>query len=309
MAMDVFHYQAVNNSIYKLFINNLGKNRQDISSLEEIPFLPVEFFRSHVVITGREKAETFFESTGTTGMVRSRHYVTDPGLYDRSLLKCFRMFYGSPEDYLIVALLPSYLERPASSLVYMIRRLIDSGADKRSGFFMSASREMLDLITGARDEGKKVILAGVSFALLDLAVKYPADLSGVVIIETGGMKGRRKEITRTELHEILKSSFNVPAVHSEYGMTELLSQAWSDGNGIFRCPPWMKVMVREINDPLAVTGRPWKTGGINIVDLANINSCSFIATGDIGKLHEGGRFEVLGRFDHSETRGCNLMVE
>jgi len=308
-AFEIFRYQAENNNVYKQFLDRLGLKAMHPVKIEEIPFLPVEFFRNHVIVSGTQDSKIFFESTGTTGMIKSRHYVTDLSIYDRSLTECFRLFYGSPQEYVIAALLPSYIERPASSLVYMVRKLIEQGADKRSSFFMKASGDITKLLRNVIDEGKKAMLLGVSFALLDLAEKYPADLNGVVIAETGGMKGKRKEIIREELHGIIKKGLNVSVVHSEYGMTELLSQAWSADGGMFRCPPWMKVLVREINDPLAVSLSPNRTGCINIIDLANINSCSFIATGDIGRIHENGMFEVLGRYDHSETRGCNLMAE
>ncbi|MGQ9619676.1 MAG: acyltransferase [Bacteroidales bacterium] len=309
IAFEVFHYQAENNSVYRQFINRLGISVQQVDRIERIPFLPAEFFRNQIIISGTRKACTFFESTGTTGITRSRHYIVDINLYDESLIRGFRFFYGNPGEYVITALLPSYIEQPASSLVYMVNKLIESGSDRRSMFIARSSWDFIDMLRVVLAEGKKAMLIGVSFALLDFAEKYPADLNGLIIAETGGMKGRRKEITRDELHSVIKNNFNVPVVHSEYGMTELLSQAWSSGGGIFSCPPWMKILVREINDPLSVSSAPGKTGGINVIDLANINSCSFVATGDIGRLHEEGRFEVLGRYDHSETRGCNLMAE
>lgn len=309
IAIEVFHYQVQHNPVYRQFTEKLGIEINGVQRIEEIPFLPVEFFRNHTVITGSREAVMVFESTGTTGMVKSRHYITDPSLYDESLLRGFKLFYGDPRNYLFAALLPSYLERPNSSLIYMVNKLIDSGADERSRFFERGSWKLIDTLKLAAGEGKKVMLIGVSFALLDLAEKFSSDLSGIIIVETGGMKGRRKEITREELHNILIESFNVPAIHSEYGMTELLSQAWSQGKGKFSSPPWMKILVRELNDPLSVSAAPGKAGAINVIDLANINSCSFIATGDIGRLQSDGAFEVLGRYDHSETRGCNLMAE
>jgi len=309
IAIEVFHYQAQQNPVYRQFIEKLGIEINNIQRIEEIPFLPIEFFRTHIIVTGSKAPAIVFESTGTTGTVKSRHYVTDISLYDESLLRCFRLFYQDPGDFLFAALLPSYLERPDSSLIYMVNKLIKSGADERSRFFERGSWKLIDMLKLAAAEGRRVMLIGVSFALMDLAEKYSADLEGIIITETGGMKGRRKEITREELHNILRESFNVPSVHSEYGMTELLSQAWSQGGGIFSCPPWMKVLVRELNDPLSVSATPGKTGAINVIDLANVNSCCFIATGDIGRLHDEGKFEVLGRYDHSETRGCNLMAE
>jgi phenylacetate-coenzyme A ligase PaaK-like adenylate-forming protein len=268
--------------------------------------MPVEFFRDHVVVTGDVKIEMIFESSGTTGVIPSRHFVKDLGLYEESFTRGFRLFYGDPSEYMIAALLPSYTERAGSSLVYMAERLIRQSRHRRSGFYREQPEKLIHALKGVRD--KRVLLLGVSFALLDLAEKHPTDLSDVIIMETGGMKGRRKEITRMELHSVLKEKLNVNFVHSEYGMTELLSQAYSKGNGIFKCPPWMQVLVRDPYDPLTIMQEPGQTGGINIIDLANAHSCSFLATGDLGRLHENGAFEVLGRFDSSDIRGCNLMV-
>jgi hypothetical protein len=309
MAMEVFDYQYNNNAVYQCFIRSLGRISPLPSKIEEIPFLPVEFFRDHEIITGNSMAKIIFESSGTTGVIPGKHYVTDPGLYETSFLKTFRLFYGDPEDYLIVALLPSYTEREGSSLVYMADRLIRESHNPLSGFYRNDVNGLLDAVKHSKKKGLKTLLIGVSFALLDLAENQSPDLSGVLIMETGGMKGRRKEITRLELHSILKRKFNVHEIHSEYGMTELLSQAYSSGDEIFYCPPWMKVMIRDPQDPLSVYTEPGRTGGINIIDLANINSCSFIATGDLGRLHVDGGLEVLGRFDNSDIRGCNLLTE
>jgi phenylacetate-coenzyme A ligase PaaK-like adenylate-forming protein len=250
-----------------------------------------------------------FESSGTTGVNPGKHFVTDLSLYEESFLTTFRIFYGNPEEFLITALLPSYTDRAGSSLVYMADKLIKLSHYPESGFYKTNIKELIQTIGKAKNENRKILLLGVSFALLDLAEEYSPDLSGVIVMETGGMKGRRKEITRTELHSILKSKFNVTSIHSEYGMTELLSQAYSKGDGIFYCPPWMRALIRDTYDPLSVISEPGITGGINIIDLANINSCSFIATSDLGKLREDGGFEVLGRFDNSDIRGCNLMAE
>ena len=238
-----------------------------------------------------------------------KHFVIDSGLYEESFLNAFRIFYGDPSEYLIAALLPSYTERENSSLVYMMDKLIKKSRYPLSGFYKENIEDLMATVKNAKYENQKTLLLGVSFALLDLAEKHSPDLSGVIVMETGGMKGRRKEIIRRELHSILKEKFNVLSIHSEYGMTELMSQAYSKGDGIFYCPPWMKVILRDPHDPLSVFAETGKTGGINIIDLANINSCSFIATGDLGKLHENGGFEVLGRFDNSDIRGCNLLVE
>jgi phenylacetate-coenzyme A ligase PaaK-like adenylate-forming protein len=308
IALEVFNYQYNNNSVYRNFILSLGKHASKIKTLSEIPFLPVEFFRNHKILTGDLPVEMIFESSGTTGVSTGKHFVNDLNLYEESFLRAFNLFYGMPDEFLIVALLPSYAERENSSLVYMADNLIRRSRNADSGFCKSNIGELILTIKKAR-ENCKVLLLGVSFALLDLAEKYSPDLSGVIVMETGGMKGRRKELTRSELHSELKGKLNLLSVHSEYGMTELLSQAYSKEDGIFYCPPWMKVVIRDPQDPLTVYQEPGKTGGINIIDLANINSCAFIATGDLGKLHDDSGFEVLGRFDNSDIRGCNLMVE
>lgn len=308
-ALEIYNYQASGNRLYSDFIKLIGKGNDPVNVVSELPFLPVEFFKSHKILTGAQDHELVFESSRTTGKSVSRHYVANLSLYEESFLRCFRLFYGDPEDYLIAALLPSYTEREGSSLVYMMNSLIIRSSDSFSGFYSNNRREMLKHIENALAEKRKVLLMGVSFALLDLAEEYSPDLKGVIVMETGGMKGRRKEIIREELHSILKESFNIDTVHSEYGMTELLSQAYSKGDGIFYCPPWMNVMLRDPQDPLTLIDEPGRTGGINIIDLANINSCSFIATADLGRLHEDGSFEVIGRFDSSDIRGCNLLVE
>jgi phenylacetate-coenzyme A ligase PaaK-like adenylate-forming protein len=308
LSIEIFNYQAENNPVYSNFIRMLGREPGAVKSLLDIPFLPVEFFRNHIIKTGNMPARVVFESSGTTGMQASRHYVSDLKVYERSFLTCFSRFYGDPGEYFFAALLPSYLERANSSLVYMAERLIKKSNDSRSSFFLNDPERLVKVLKQVKKEKRKAMVIGVSFALLDLAEKFRCDLSGITVVETGGMKGRRKEITREELHLVLKQRMNLDTIHSEYGMTELLSQAWSDGGGLFNCPPWMKIVVREINDPLTVFDLPGKAGGINIIDLANINSCSFLATGDVGKLHENGRFEVSGRFDNSDLRGCNLLL-
>jgi phenylacetate-coenzyme A ligase PaaK-like adenylate-forming protein len=307
-ALEIFHYQAENNSVYKDFIFNLGIKTESVRSPEEIPFLPIEFFRNHKVVTGAFSDGVVFESSGTTGTTKARHHVTDLSIYEESFLTGFRYFYGDPADYFFAGLLPSYVERGNSSLVYMVEKLINTSSDRRSGFFMDETSKLITTLQTVRNENRKCILIGVSFALLDLAEKQSPDLSEIIVVETGGMKGRRKEITREELHATLKKGLNIRSVHSEYGMTELLSQAWSKGDGLFYSPPWMKIILRDTGDPLSITGRYGTTGGINVIDLANINSCSFIATSDLGKIYKDGRFEVLGRFDSSDIRGCNLLV-
>ncbi len=307
-ALKIFNYQAEVNPVFSKFLCSLGRNRGKVNSLAGIPYLPVEFYRNHKVISEDLTAEMVFESSSTTGTIPGRHYVHDLKLYELSFLNAFRLFYGEPSDYFIAALLPSYTERGNSSLVYMMNSLISKSTDPISGFYRDDPEELLNNLYKARSVDKKTLLLGVSFALLDLAERYSPDLSGTIVMETGGMKGRRKEVTREELHEILKQNFNVPVIHSEYGMAELLSQAYSKGEGVFYCPPWMKILIRDPQDPLTIISEPEITGGINVIDLANIYSCSFIATSDLGKLHEDGGFEVLGRFDNSDIRGCNLLI-
>jgi phenylacetate-coenzyme A ligase PaaK-like adenylate-forming protein len=308
-AVEIFNYQFEGNPVYREFITSLGKDPSLIKTVSEIPFIPIEFFRNHRIITGDSPVEMIFESSGTTGAITGKHFINDLSLYEESFLRTFRLFYGQPEEFFIAALLPSYTEREGSSLVYMADNLIRRSKNPNSGFYRDNIAELINRIAEAKKKAQKILLLGVSFALLDLAEKHSPDLSGAIIMETGGMKGRRKELTRAELHSILKTKFNVPSIHSEYGMTELLSQAYSNGNGLFRCPSWMRILIRDPQDPLSLESEPGKTGGINIIDLANINSCSFIAAGDLGKVYEDGSFEVLGRFDNSDIRGCNLMVE
>jgi len=308
-ALDIFRSQSAGNRIYGEFLKSLSVDLSSVKSISQIPFLPVEFFKSHIIITGTQPHIKIFESSGTTGTVSGKHFIVDTSLYEKSFLKAFTLFYGEPSDYMIAALLPSYTERGNSSLVYMMDNLIKRSKNPGSGFFREDAGSLIRAINEARELGRKVLLMGVSFALLDLAEKYSPDLHDVIVMETGGMKGRRKEITRIELHSVLEKAFNVSEIHSEYGMTELMSQAYSKGKGIFNCPPWMKVLIRDPLDPFTIIEEPETTGGINIIDLANVHSCSFISTGDLGKLHEDGSFEVLGRIDNSDVRGCNLLFE
>jgi len=308
-ALAVFRYQYDENPVYRDFINALGKTKSQVSSPVDLPYLPVGFFRNHKIITAGQPEQIIFESSGTTGTLPGKHFVSDLALYEESFLGSFRLFYGEPSDFLIIALLPSYTEREGSSLVYMADKLIKESRHPLSGFYKGNNEGIFKAIRKGKSEGEKIILLGVSFALLDLAEDGPADFSGIIVMETGGMKGRRKELTRQELHHILMKSFKLKSIHSEYGMTELLSQAYSKGDGIFYTPPWMKIVLRDPQDPLSVFDEPGRTGGINIIDLANLNSCSFLSTGDLGRLHEDGGFEVLGRFDNSDIRGCNLMAE
>jgi len=308
-SLQIFNYQFDNNAVYHDFIISLGKNPTEVRTPADIPFLPVEFFRNHKIVSGNLPVEMIFESSGTTGLTAGKHFINDLSLYEESFLKSFRLFYGEPEKYLIAALLPSYTERKGSSLVFMADNLIRRSQYPDSGFYKSNFEDLIRVLNKASKEKVSIFLLGVSFALLDLAENRSPDLSGVIVMETGGMKGRRKELTRYELHAILKEKLNLSSVHSEYGMTELLSQAYSKGDGIFYCPPWMRIFIRDPMDPLSLIKDPGQTGGINIIDLANINSCSFIATSDLGKVHDDGGFEVIVRFDNSDIRGCNLMVE
>ena len=307
MAFKVFNYQFENNSVYRSFCDLLYIHPSDITSIKDIPFLPIQFFKSHRVLSSSKPIEKIFSSSGTTGSDTSKHYVTDLSIYENSFQKGFEQFYGNIKDYVILALLPSYLEREGSSLIYMAEVLIKQSKHKESGFYLNNLTELKDLLLKLESEGKKTLLMGVSFALLDLVEQYQFQLKNTIVMETGGMKGRRKELIRAELHNTLKEGFGVSTIHSEYGMTELLSQAYSKGHGIFNCPPWMQVLTRDTEDALTVQDYG-KSGGINIIDLANINSCAFIATQDLGRTHPNGTFEVIGRFDHSDIRGCNLMV-
>ena len=307
MALNIFRYQFENNPVYRSFCDLLYRHPSDVKKLQDIPFLPIQFFKSHDVVCSQKPIQTTFTSSGTTGSKTSRHLVTDISLYEQSYLKAFNYFYGNIEDYVVLALLPSYLERDGSSLIYMVNDLILKSNHSESGFFLNNLNDLVKTIDILEAKNQKTLLIGVSFALLDLAEQFELHLKHTTVMETGGMKGRRKEIIREELHQTLKYGLGINSIHSEYGMTELLSQAYSKGNGVFDCPPWMKVITRDTEDPFSLQ-QPNKTGGINIIDLANINSCSFIATQDLGRVNPNGQFEVLGRFDDSDIRGCNLMV-
>ncbi len=306
-ALSLFRYQYRNNDIYKRFVDALGVSESQVYHPEYIPFLPVGFFKTHKVITGDFPEEVIFESSGTSGIDTSKHYVVDTDLYEQSFTNGLQLFYGDLSQYAVFALLPSYLERQNSSLVYMVEKILQKSNRQMGGFYLNELGALQQQLQEAKSRGLKIILIGVTFALLDMAESFPVNIPDAIIIETGGMKGRRKEITRVELHGQLCKSFGVKKIHSEYGMTELLSQAWSAGDGIFRCPPWMKVMIADINDPLSFL-ESGRTGGINIIDLANFHSCSFIATQDLGRVFEDGSFEVLGRFDNSDIRGCSLLA-
>ena len=307
LALDVFNYQFKNNSVYRSFCDLLYKHPADVKHVLDIPFLPIQFFKSHNVLSSSQAIEKTFSSSGTTGRTTSKHFVTDLKLYEDSYLKAFKHFYGNIEDYVVLALLPSYLERDGSSLIYMVNDLISKSKKAESGFYLNNLEDLARTLQSLEAKNQKTILIGVSFALLDLVEQFKFNLQHTVVMETGGMKGRRKEIIRQELHQILQTGFGVNQIHSEYGMTELLSQAYSKGNGVFECAPWMKILTRDTEDALTIQ-QPNKTGGINVIDLANFNSCAFIATQDLGKVYDNGQFEIIGRFDNSDIRGCNLMA-
>ncbi|MBP6557083.1 MAG: acyl transferase [Flavobacterium sp.] len=307
IALKVFRFQYENNQVYREFCDFLNTDVQKVKSLPQIPFLPIQFFKSHNVVSNTNDIQETFTSSGTTGMVTSKHLVTDVSLYEQSYRLAFSEFYGNIEDYAVLALLPSYLERSGSSLIYMAKDLIELSNNEHSGFYLHNYDELISKLIELDNSGQNVILIGVTYALLDLIEKQNFQLKNTIIMETGGMKGKRKEIIREELHEILCKGFGVASIHSEYGMTELLSQAYSLGNGIFECPSWMQILVRDTEDALTYVNYG-KTGGVNVIDLANINSCAFIATQDLGKKYANNSFEVLGRFDNSDIRGCNLMV-
>lgn len=332
-ALELFRFQAEYVPVYQQYVSLLDINPESIKSINEIPFLPVSFFKSHKVVCSEERiaspekigiamtsieksASMIFTSSGTTGMITSKHYVADLSWYEASFNKGFHYFYGNIEDYCILALLPSYLERDGSSLVYMAEHLIKNSKHPDSGFYLNEYDLLIEKLKALQQQNQKTILLGVTYALLDLAEKISLSLwgsggmggfGGLIVMETGGMKGKRKEMVREELHQQLTAAFGVSEIHSEYGMTELLSQAYSKGNGVFKTPPWMKILIRDVNDAKSILNKA-KTGGVNIIDLANVYSCAFIATQDLGKV-TANEFEILGRFDESDLRGCNLMVE
>nr|WP_197077380.1 acyl transferase [Lacinutrix sp. Hel_I_90] len=307
LALEVFKFQFENNLVYRSFCDLLYKHPSDVKHIEDIPFLPIQFFKSHQILSSSEAVEQTFTSSGTTGAKTSKHHVTNLKIYENSFKKAFNHFYGAIEDAVVLALLPSYLERDGSSLIYMVDALIKTSQHPESGFYLDNLDALSKTLNKLDADGKKVLLIGVSFALLNLVEAHTFNLNNTIIMETGGMKGRRKELIREELHQILKTGFGVESIHSEYGMTELLSQAYSKGQGVFECPRWMKILTRETEDALTIQAKG-KTGGINIIDLANVNSCSFIATQDLGRVLSESTFEIIGRFDTSDIRGCNLMV-
>lgn len=311
-SLEIFHFQYENNPVYKNWVNLLKVDISEVTKLEKIPFLPIEFFKHHKILSCPIHSQTIeFTSSSTTSQTPSTHFVNDISIYEESFLKGFHLFYGPPEEYCILALLPNYLQRKGSSLVYMCKRLIEDSNHPYSGFFLENIDELILKINELKQSSQKVLLIGVSYALMDLSDRGVKLNENFIVMETGGMKGTRKELLKPELHTYLKTRFNVNSIHSEYGMTELLSQAYSLGNGLFQSPPWMKFLIREVDDPLQIRN-DFKTGGINVIDLANINSCSFIATKDLGRLVKTAsnkiELELMGRYDHSDVRGCNLMM-
>ncbi len=310
-ALEIFRFQYDHNALYNQFCRALKVDAAKVDTLNRIPFLPISFFKTHTITTTSFEPAATFESSGTTQTINSKHLVKDTGLYEKSFRSAFDMFYGAAEDWCIIALLPSYVERKNSSLVMMADKLIAQSRHPQSGFYLNELEKLQQVLQQLEQQKQKTLLIGVTFALLDFAEQFPMPLAHTVIMETGGMKGRRKEMTRPQVHEILCTAFQQQIIHSEYGMTELLSQAYSKGNGIFSTPPWMKILIREEDDPLTVLSaghKPTVAGAVNVIDLANIYSCSFIATGDAGKLYADGSFEVMGRLDNTDIRGCSLLV-
>ena len=305
-ALRVFGFQYENNTVYRTYCQHIGKSKEDVQTLSDIPFLPISFFKTHDVKTGEFEPELTFRSSGTTGMERSRHLIKDASLYRKSLIESFRHFYGNPSDYVFLALLPNYIEQQNSSLIYMMEELMHESGAKENGYYLYNHEDMYQKLIQLRDNQQRTILWGVTFALLDFAEKYTMDFPQLIVFETGGMKGRRKEMVKEELYGILRKAFGVTDIHSEYGMCELLSQAYSKGGNIFSTPPWMQLRLRSEKDPFDGSNQ-MATGVINIIDLANLPSCAFIATEDLGRRHPDG-IEILGRMDHSQTRGCSLMV-
>ncbi|MEN1785617.1 MAG: acyl transferase [Bacteroidota bacterium] len=306
-ALSLFRYQWKKNEVYRTFCDHLKVNPDSVTKPEAIPFLPIEFFKSHTVLTGSCTPQTVFTSSGTTGVEVSKHHICDLQVYEQGFQDTFHRFYGDISEYCLLALLPSYLERKGSSLVHMVSGLIQKTGHPDSGFYLNDLEALAQKLKQLEAKGTKTLLIGVSFALLDLAAALSLPLKHTVVMETGGMKGRRKEMIREDLHRTLQQAFGEYPIHSEYGMTELLSQAYSKGEGVFYAPPWMRVFSRDTSDPLKMNAHG-KTGGLNIIDLANVHSCAFIATQDLGKVRADGAFEVLGRFDHADIRGCNLMT-
>lgn len=306
-ALQLFRYQAENNPTYKEFISYLKITPNTIKSVNDIPFMPIEFFKSHPIKCGHWEADTIFTSSGTTGNETSKHEISSLPFYLSNTKVIFEEKYAPIKEFVVLALLPAYLERKGSGLISMTNHFIELNTSPHSGFYLYNHKELFEQLVQLKEKGQKTLLIGVTFGLLDFTENYSIHFPELIVMETGGMKGRKEEITRPEVHQLLKKAFKTEHIHSEYGMTELQSQAYSKGNGLFDCPNWMKVLIRETDDPLTLA-KTGKSGGINIIDLANTDTCAFIATQDVGKLHSNNQFEVLGRFDHSDTRGCNLMI-
>lgn len=310
-ALKQFYFQYEHNNVYRSYVNALGVNPALVNDIRQIPFLPIRFFKTHQIISTQFTPAVVFESSGTTETINSRHFVKDRLIYEKSFLSAFNMFYGDAGGWCIIGLLPSYLERQHSSLVYMVNKLIEKSGHPKSGFYLSEFASLAGVLQQLEQQQQKTLVIGVTFALLDFAEAFPMPLRHTIIMETGGMKGRKEEMVKAEVHTVFKNAFQLNAVHSEYGMTELLSQAYSKGEGIFQSPPWMKILLREEEDPLTIKSIKPATkerGVINVIDLANIYSCSFIATDDLGVSHANGHFEVTGRRDHSDLRGCSLLA-
>ena len=310
LALDIFHFQYEANSVYNSYVNALGKTPSDVDEIEKIPFLPISFFKTDEIKTGKFNAEVIFKSSGTTQTINSQHHVKDVSIYTQSFTTAFKKIYGDPQKWCVLGLLPSYLEKGNSSLVYMVDDLIKQSQHPESGFYLYELEKLKETLFLLERANQRALLIGVTYALLDLAEKFPMQLINTIIMETGGMKGRREELTRIEVHDQLKKAFGKTEIHSEYGMTELLSQAYAKKEGRFEFPPWMKVLIRDDEDPLTVqhSASGVLSGAINIIDLANVYSCSFIATDDVGKLYPDKSFEVLGRMDGSDLRGCSLLT-
>ncbi|MGC4034699.1 MAG: acyl transferase [Chitinophagaceae bacterium] len=310
LALEIFRFQYANNPTYKAYTDALNIDPEKVNTITQIPFLPIRFFKTHKIRTTLFEPQTIFESSGTTGSTTSRHEIKNLAVYERSFDEGFNRMYGSVKDWCVIGLLPSYLERKSSSLVYMVNKMIEQSNSPESGFYLNEYNQLQSILAALEKKKQKTLLIGVTFGLLDFADQFSMHLEHTIIMETGGMKGRRKEMIRDEVHHLLKKSFGISSIHSEYGMTELLSQAYSKDNGVFDCPPWMKIMIRDEDDPLRVNdiGDEEKAGIINVIDLANIWSCSFIATDDAGKVFSNGSFEVQGRVDNSDIRGCNLLI-
>ncbi len=307
LALEIFYFQYSKNPVYRQYVNLLGINTKKVDSINKIPFLPIGFFKTHKIISGENDTDFYFQSSGTTGQERSKHFIADLEIYKQSFIKTFTRFYGNFKDYCFLALLPSYLEQQHSSLVFMMNYFVENSSCSESAFFLDDFKKLSTILDKLEQKKQKTILFGVSYALMDFAAYYNKPLNHTIVVETGGMKGKRDELTKQELHDYLKKYFHT-AIHSEYGMTELMSQAYSRSEGKFYTPPWMKILIRDRYDPFSYLPKG-RTGGINIVDLANINSCCFIETQDLGKINPDNSFELQGRFDIADIRGCNLLIE